>query len=101
MTALIPELDVEQAAQRVMPAVRLPEIGGRWRLWVALLVMLVIAVVVVASLPKRVTVVHPVPMSLRDDAVGTGFVRAKVVAGVGARINGLIVATYVDQGDRV
>ena len=34
-------------------------------------------------------------------AAGTGFVRAKVLVGVGARINGVIVATHVDQGDRV
>jgi HlyD family secretion protein len=52
-------------------------------------------------LPSQVTVLHPATMSLRDDAVGTGFVKAKVLVGIGARINGVIVAMHVDQGDRV
>ena len=32
---------------------------------------------------------------------GTGFVRAKVAIGVGAKINGVVLKTYVDQGDSV
>ncbi len=94
-------LDLEQPAPRAMLAVRVPKIAARSRLWVALVTIVAITAVVLAALPKRVTVVHPVSMSLRDDAAGTGFVRAKVVAGVGSRVNGVIVATYVDQGDVV
>ena len=40
-------------------------------------------------------------MTLRDEAAGTGFVRAKVSIGIGAKINGVVLKTYVDQGDAV
>jgi HlyD family secretion protein len=40
-------------------------------------------------------------MTLRDEAAGTGFVRAKVTIGIGAKINGVVLKTYVDQGDLV
>jgi HlyD family secretion protein len=40
-------------------------------------------------------------MNIRDEAVGTGFVRAKVTIGAGAKINGVILRTFVDQGDVV
>jgi len=73
----------------------------RSHLWVALPATLVLVVAITASLPARVTVARPAAMPLRDDAVGRGFVKAKKIAGVGARINGVIVATHVDQGDRV
>lgn len=60
-----------------------------------------IVIAVAALLPPRVAVVSPVPMSLRDEAVGTGFIKAKVLVGVGAKINGVVLKTYVDQGDPV
>jgi len=40
-------------------------------------------------------------MTIRDEAVGTGFVRAKVTIGAGAKINGVVLKTFVDQGDVV
>ena len=72
------------------------------RLWFVLFAIAIAGSVGVALLlPSQVTVLHPATMSLRDDAVGTGFVKAKVLVGIGARINGVIVAMHVDQGDRV
>ncbi len=64
-------------------------------------VPILIVVAFLALLPPKVVVVSPSPMSLRDEAVGTGFIKAKVLVGVGAKINGVVVKTYVDQGDPV
>lgn len=64
-------------------------------------VPILLALVVAALLPPKVAVVSPTSMSLRDEAVGTGFIRAKVLVGVGAKINGVVLKTYVDQGDPV
>jgi HlyD family secretion protein len=48
-----------------------------------------------------VSVTRIATMSLRDEAAGTGFVRAKVSIGVGTKINGILLRTHVDQGDQV
>jgi HlyD family secretion protein len=40
-------------------------------------------------------------MSVRDEAVGVGFVQAKVPISASAKINGVIRRVYVDQGDPV
>jgi HlyD family secretion protein len=96
------EPEIHQAPPRQRPPTHVPSARSRTRLWLALLATGVVAVAGVATLlPDQVTVVHPASMSLRDDAVGTGFVTAKVLIGVGAKINGVILATHVDQGDRV
>ena len=40
-------------------------------------------------------------MQVRDEAVGVGYVQAKVPVSASAKINGVIRKVYVDQGDRV
>lgn len=61
----------------------------------------ILLLIVAALLPPKVPVVHLSNSSIRDEAAGTGFVRAKVTIGVGAKINGIVLKTYVDQGDLV
>ena len=81
----------------------LPPSGhARTRLRLAFLAVALAGIAAVAALlPGRVTVVHPTPTSLRDEATGTGVVTAKALIGVGARVNGIIMTTAVDQGDAV
>jgi HlyD family secretion protein len=96
------EPEIHQAPPHQLPPTRVPSARSRARLWLTLSAAGAIAAAGVAVLlPDQVTVVHPASMSLRDDAVGTGFVTAKGLIGVGARINGVILVTHVDQGDRV
>jgi len=52
-------------------------------------------------LPPKVTVTHLATTTVRDEATGTGFVHAKVMVGVSAKIYGVVFKTYVDQGDTV
>ena len=103
MPTLTPEHDVEHAPPGRPPWQMPPPVRPRARrLWFVLFAIVTAGSVGVALLlPSQVTVLHPATMSLRDDAVGTGFVKAKVLVGVGAKINGVIVAMHVDQGDRV
>jgi HlyD family secretion protein len=106
MPALTSERDLEtgppSATARSGARMPPPARSRAHRLWVAGAAILIVGSILIGLLlPTQVTVVHPTTMSLRDEAVGTGFVRAKVLVGVGARINGVIVATHVDQGDRV
>ena len=63
--------------------------------------VLIFIVVAVALLPPQVPVTHLSIATIRDEAAGTSFVRAKVTIGVGAKINGIVSKTYVDQGDTV
>jgi macrolide-specific efflux system membrane fusion protein len=58
-------------------------------------------IISIALLPAQVPVTRLSQMTLRDEAAGTGFVRAKVSIGIGAKINGIVLKTYVDQGDVV
>ena len=60
-----------------------------------------VILIVVVLLPPKVSVVRLSTMTIRDEAVGTGFVRAKVTIGAGAKINGVVLRTFVDQGDVV
>lgn len=60
-----------------------------------------LVLIILALLPPKVPVTHLSQMTLRDEAAGTGFVRAKVSIGVGAKINGVVLKNYVDQGDVV
>lgn len=96
---------LESTAQMTpTPAVRtLPKSTSRRlrKLWLPLAGGIVLAVIVLIVLPPSVLTTHVSTMTLRDEAAGTGFVRAKVTIGVGAKINGLVLKTYVDQGDVV
>ena len=82
-----------------------PSVGtSKWKKYkraAYFVVPILIVVATLALLPPKVIVVSPSPMSLRDEAVGTGFIKAKVLVGVGAKINGVVVKTYVDQGDPI
>lgn len=62
---------------------------------------IILLLIAIALLPPRVPVARLSTMTLRDEAAGTGFVRAKVNIGVGAKINGIVLRTYADQGDAV
>jgi HlyD family secretion protein len=88
---------------RVTPVRRLPmPISPRRRLvWFLVGGIGAVILIVLGLLPPKVSVVRLSTMTIRDEAVGTGFVRAKVTIGVGAKINGVILRTFVDQGDVV
>jgi multidrug resistance efflux pump len=97
---LIPQAEVKKSAG---PALKLPaEISPKRHgfLWVSLGTVSVV-ITILLLLPPRVPVTTLATMTVRDEAVGTGFVQAKVSIGVGAKINGVIVKTHVDQGDAV
>ena len=101
MTTAPLEPETRRPPTRGAPGVP-PPARARTRLRLALVATaLVVAVAAGLLLPSRVTVVHPTPTSLRDEAMGTGLVTAKVLIGVGAKINGVILTTTVDQGDPV
>jgi HlyD family secretion protein len=88
---------------RVTPVRRLPTpISPRRRLvWFLVGGIVALILTVVVLLPPKVSVVRLSTVTVRDEAAGTGFVRAKVTIGVGAKINGVVLKTYVDQGDAV
>ncbi len=88
---------------RVMPVRKLPTpMSARRRLaWLLAGGIGAVVLVVLVLLPPKVPVVRLSTMNIRDEAVGTGFVRAKVTIGAGAKINGVILRTFVDQGDVV
>jgi len=78
---------------------RMSQKRRRWLAGLAgtLLVLIIVALV----LPPRVPITHLATTTVRDEAIGTGFVRAKVTIGVGAKINGIVLKLYADQGDTV
>lgn len=88
---------------RVMPVRKLPTpMSSRRRLvWLLIGGVGAVVLIVLILLPPKVPVVRLSTMTIRDEAVGTGFVRAKVTIGAGAKINGVILKTFVDQGDVV
>lgn len=88
---------------RVTPVRRLPTpVSPRRRLvWFLVGGIGAVILIVLVLLPPKVSVVQLATMTIRDEAVGTGFVRAKVTIGVGAKINGVVLKTFVDQGDVV
>lgn len=91
------------AQTRVTPVRRLPTpVSPRRRLvWFLVGGIGAVILIVLVLLPPKVSVVQLSTMTIRDEAVGTGFVRAKVTIGAGAKINGVILKTFVDQGDVV
>jgi len=88
---------------RVMPVRKLPTpMSSRRRLlWSLIGGIGAVVLIALILLPPKVPVVRLSTMTIRDEAVGTGFVRAKVTIGAGAKINGVILKTFVDQGDVV
>ena len=104
MPTLAAELPIEHRAPPPSRPVRMPPpVRPRARrVWFLLSAIAIAASVGISLLlPVHVTVLKPATMSLRDDAVGTGFVKAKVLVGVGARISGVIVAMHADQGETI
>jgi HlyD family secretion protein len=96
-------LEATTKATRVPPARALPKgtptALRKW--WPLLAGGVVLVAIVLILLPPKVLTTHLTTMTLRDEAAGTGFVRAKVTIGIGAKINGVVLKTYVDQGDIV
>jgi HlyD family secretion protein len=88
---------------RVTPVRKLPTpMSPRRRLlWLLTGGIGAVVLIILILLPAQVPVVLLSTMTIRDEAVGTGFVRAKVTIGAGAKINGVILKTLVDQGDVV
>ncbi len=88
---------------RTPPTRPLPVSTGRRTrmLWLIGGTALILILITVALLPRQVPVTHLSTAMVRDEAAGTGFVRAKVTIGVGAKINGIVLKSYVDQGDSV
>jgi HlyD family secretion protein len=75
--------------------------AGKRKLWLIGAGGIVLVLIGVALLPPKIPVTRLSTVTVRDEAAGTGFVRAKVTIGVGAKINGVVLRTYVDQGDVV
>src|ERR1019366_3239216 len=75
--------------------------AGKRKLWLIGAGGIVLVLIGVALLPPTIPVTRLSTVTVRDEAAGTGFVRAKVTIGVGAKINGVVLKTYVDQGDAV
>jgi len=71
------------------------------RAWLLLPIAVVAAVLTFLLLPTRVQVTKLATMTVRDEAVGVGFVQARVPVSASAKINGVIRKVYVDQGDSV
>ncbi len=88
---------------RVVPVRALPKGMPRRlrKLWLLVPGGIALVLIVLILLPPKVPTTHLSTMTLRDEAAGTGFVRAKVTIGIGAKINGVVLKTYVDQGDIV
>lgn len=98
MSTVLVEAETRQAERKISIA------ASKWKKYkrAALFgVPILIVIALAALLPPKVAVVSPSTMSLRDEAVGTGFIKAKVLVGVGAKINGVVLKAYVDQGDLV
>jgi macrolide-specific efflux system membrane fusion protein len=78
-----------------------PTVRTLSRAWLLLPIAVVAVAAVFLLLPPRVQVTKLATMSIRDEAVGVGFVQAKVPISASAKINGIIRKVYVDQGDPV
>ncbi|MBZ5489514.1 MAG: efflux RND transporter periplasmic adaptor subunit [Acidobacteriia bacterium] len=87
----------------VVPVRPLPPAKSKWRrhLWILGAGCLALILIILVLLPPKIPVTRLSAMTLRDEAAGTGFVHAKVSIGVGAKINGVVLKIYVDQGDVV
>jgi HlyD family secretion protein len=69
------------------------------RAWLLLPGGVLVAAVVWVLLPPSVQVTKLATMTVRDEAVGVGYVQARVPVSASAKINGVIRKVYVDQGD--
>jgi multidrug efflux pump subunit AcrA (membrane-fusion protein) len=69
--------------------------------WLLLPGGIVAAAALFVLLPPSVPVTQLATMRVRDEAVGVGYVQAKVPVSASAKINGVIRKVYVDQGDHV
>jgi HlyD family secretion protein len=78
-----------------------PTVRRLSRAWLLLPGGILAVVALFALLPPSVQVTKLATMSIRDEAVGVGFVQAKVPVSASAKINGVIRKVYVDQGDPV
>jgi len=78
-----------------------PTVGRFSRAWLLLPSGIVAAAAVFLLLPSSVQVTKLATMTVRDEAVGVGYVQAKVPVSASAKINGVIRKVYVDQGDSV
>ena len=79
----------------------IPTAGGFHWAWLLLPGGIVAAVAVFLLLPTTVLVTHLATMGVRDEAVGVGYVQAKVPVIASAKISGVIRKVYVDQGHPV
>ncbi len=79
----------------------LPTAKGSPRVWLLLPGGIVLAAALFLLLPPSVPVTQLVTMQVRDEAVGVGYVQAKVPVIASSKINGVIHKVHVDQGDRV
>jgi HlyD family secretion protein len=80
----------------------LPSAKGFPRIWLLLSGGVVVAAAVLFFLlPPTLQVTQLATMRVRDEAVGVGYVQAKVPVSASAKINGVIRKVYVDQGDHV
>src|SRR5579864_4566374 len=78
-----------------------PTVRRLSRAWLLLAGGILAVVVLVALLPLSVLVTKLATMTVRDEAVGVGYVQAKVPVSASAKINGVIRKVYVDQGDPI
>jgi len=78
-----------------------PTVRRLSRAWLLLAGGILAIVVLVALLPLSVLVTKLATMTVRDEAVGVGYVQAKVPVSASAKINGVIRKVYVDQGDPI
>jgi len=78
-----------------------PSVRRLSRAWLLLPIAVVVAAAVFLLLPPRVQVTKLATKTVRDEAVGVGYVQAKVPVSASAKINGVIRKVYVDQGDSV
>lgn len=94
--AKTPTSAAPNASRKLLPAPK----GFPW-IWLLLSGGIVAASAVFLLLPPRVQVTRVATMRVRDEAVGVGYVQAKVPVSASAKINGVIRKVYVDQGDRI
>jgi HlyD family secretion protein len=78
-----------------------PTPKGFPRVWLLLPCGIVVVAALFILLPPTVQVTQLAIMRVRDEAVGVGYVQAKVPVSASAKINGVIRKVYVDQGDHV
>jgi hypothetical protein len=64
--------------------------ASKRKLWLIGAGGIVLVLIGVALLPPKIPVTRLSTVTVRDEAAGTGFVRAKVTIGVGAKINGVV-----------